>query len=59
MGSSLLACPSSRSEWIVEEKLALNFGQETVFQNLYGAFYTLATQPLPQAGPPTTSSAMC
>lgn len=38
MGSSLLACPSSRSEWIVEEKLALNFEQETVFQNLYGAF---------------------
>lgn len=59
MGSSLLACPSSRSEWIVEEKLALNYEQETVFQSLFGAFYTLATQSVPQAGPPTTSSVMC
>lgn len=44
----ILAClPSSRSEWVVEEKLALNFEQEAVFQSLFGAFYTLATQSLP------------
>lgn len=59
MGSSLAAYPTSRLEWIVEENLVFNYEQDTVFQSLFGAFYTLATQPLPQAGSPTTSSATC
>ena len=59
MGSSLAAYPTSRSEWIVEENLVFNYEQETVFQSLFGALYTLATQSIPQVGSPTTSSAMC